>query len=399
MASETFLVLQVCEQAALLGTVIEINAIAMSHRISQWFLLERFLLAEALRPTLVGVAGGTVLLTAGRLFELADKLVVEGIEPLTVLQLLVLDIPTTVVLAMPVAALFSTMLTLGKLSSNSELTALRSVGVPFRRIFGPILLLGLILSAISYSINDGLVPLTKQRIRTLDRFSILAETNPVQNRDVFIKTPENIWMFVKQVNPKQNSMQDVTVLEVNPTRAPDESPLRGVIHARQASWDGESWMLRNGVAHDYSPAGIAIAETPFDSQPLDISADLATLMQPEIAPAELTSLELRQQIQSFSTSNLPTAALRTEWHLRFSLPLASFFAIIIAAPLAIRPARRAGRFNSIAFAIVLVFVYYVMLSISRSLGEAGAIAPWLASWSHNIAFGSVGSLLMLRYLR
>lgn len=366
---------------------------------SKRFLLERFLLAEAIRPTLVGVAGGTVLLTAGRLFELADKLVVQGIEPLTVLQLLVLDIPTTMVLAMPVAALFATMLTLGKLSANSELTALRSVGVPYKRIFGPIFILGLILSAISYGINDGLVPLTKQRIRTLDRFSILAETNPVQNQDVFIKTPDNVWMFVKQVNPQQNSMQDVTVLQVNPGRAPEESPLQGVIHARQASWDGESWTLKNGVTHDYSPAGIAIAETPFESKPLDISADLATLMQPEIAPAELTSIELRQQIQAFSTSNLPTEALRTEWHLRFSLPLASFFAITIATPLAVRPARRSGRFNSIAFAIVLVFIYYVMLSISRSLGEAGAIAPWLASWSHNIAFGTVGSLLLLRFLR
>ncbi|MEO1131538.1 MAG: LptF/LptG family permease [Cyanobacteria bacterium J06639_1] len=300
---------------------------------------------------------------------------------------------------MPVAALFATMLTLGKLSSNSELTALRSVGVPFRRIFGPILILGLILSAISYGINDGIVPLTKQRIRTLDRYSILAETNPVQNRDVFIKTPENLWFFIKQVNPQQNSMQDVTVLEVNPVRQPDESPLRGVIHAREASWDGDQWTLQDGVAHQYNRAGIAIAETPFQKRPLEISADLATLMQPEIAPAELTSTELRQQIQAFSGSNLPTEALRTEWHLRFSLPLASFFAVVIAAPLAVRPARRAGRFNSIAFAIVLVFVYYVMLSISRSLGEAGAIAPWLASWSHNIAFGSIGSLLLLRYLR
>jgi len=165
-------------------------------------------------------------------------------------------------------------------------------------------------------------------------------------------------------------------------------------------WTGvEPWSLSEGATHLYGPTGLSIAEQTFHRKPLQVSQDLAALMQPPVPPSELSLPELAERISRLARSNLNTQALRTEFHMRFSLPLASFFAVLISLPLGSTTARRVGRYGGVVFGILLVFAYYVVLSVSRSLGEAGALPPWAAAWSFNILFGGLGLLLLARFLR
>jgi lipopolysaccharide export system permease protein len=89
-------------------------------------LLDRWLLAEVAAPLLFAVASFTVLgLSIGVMFELARRLV-DGLSILVALQLLLLNVPSFLVLSLPMAALFATLLAYSKLSSNSELDSLDS---------------------------------------------------------------------------------------------------------------------------------------------------------------------------------------------------------------------------------------------------------------------------------
>ncbi|MDX2270491.1 MAG: LptF/LptG family permease [Cyanobacteriota bacterium] len=371
----------------------------MSYLWSKFFLLERYLFGQMITPVLAGVGGATVLLTASKLFNLADKLVVDKVPALDVLKLLVLDIPATAVLGMPIAGMFATMLMLGKLSGNSEITAMRAGGIPFVRIFLPVLLMGLTMSGISFAINNGLVPPSKQSIREIDQQALLAQPQQAQTQDVFFKSDDNLWFFIRSVDPRLNTMRDVTILKVQPDVSGKTRQLSQVTLAAEATWNGQEWTLNQGVAHFYDGEGVSLREEPFSRQTLRVSDDLATLMQPAADPSELTLAELNQNIDSLTSSNLNTQGLRTEQHMRYSLPLASFFAVFISIPLATHTARQVGRYGGVVFGILLVFVYYVILNVSRSLGEAGAVEPWLAAWSQNIIFGGVGSLLIGRFLR
>lgn len=376
----------------------------MARLLTKFWLLERYLFGQMLTPVLTGVAGGTLLLLVGRLFTLAERLVEGSVPPLTVLRLLVLDLPEMVVLGMPIAAFFATMLTLGKLSGNSEITAMRAAGIPFTRIFRPLLLVGLLMSLSAFWISNVLLPASKREIRQIDQQALLARaTTPVQY-DVFFRTArvggteDNLWFFIRQVDPRLNTMQDVTILQVDPLPG-GKYQLAEVTLAAQAVWNGLDWTLSEGVTHRYGPDGLSLAEEPFDRKPLEVSQDLAALMQPPVPPNELSLPELAERISRLARSNLNTQPLRTEFHMRFSLPLASFFAVLISLPLGSTTARRVGRYGGVVFGILLVFAYYVVLSVSRSLGEAGALPPWAAAWSFNILFGGLGLLLLARFLR
>jgi lipopolysaccharide export system permease protein len=279
---------------------------------------------------------------------------------------LVLDLPEMVVLGMPIAAFFATMLTLGKLSGNSEITAMRAAGIPFSRIFRPLLLVGLAMSLSAFFISNVLLPASKQQIRQIDQQALLAQaTTPVQY-DVFFKTEDNLWFFIRQVDPRLNTMQDVTILRVDPLPG-GKYQLAEVTLAAQAVWNGLEWSLSEGATHLYGPTGLSIAEQTFHRKPLQVSQDLAALMQPPVPPSELSLPELAERISRLARSNLNTQALRTEFHMRFSLPLASFFAVLISLPLGSTTARRVGRYGGVVFGILLVFGYYVVLSVSRSL--------------------------------
>lgn len=361
------------------------------------FLLERYLFGQMMTPVLMGVGGGTLLLTVGKLFNLAESLVEDKAPALDVLKLLMLDMPATLVLAMPIAGMFATMLTLVKLSSNSELTAMRAAGVPYRRIFVPILIVSLGMSLTSFVISNGLVPFSRQAIREIDQQAIVAQVQQEQNQDVFFKTRGGLWFFIRTVNPKLNTMEDVTILTM--VTAEDSSEeMESVTVAAQAGWDGRSWTLRDGVTHYYDADGLSVYEDPFDTKVLDVSDDLSTLMLPPQSPDELSLPDLSNRIVDLKGSNVATQALETEWHLRFSLPLANFFAVVISLPLAIQSTKQVGRYGGVVLGILLVFVYYVILNVSRSLGEAGAIEAWIAAWSHNLIFGSIGALLLTRFL-
>jgi lipopolysaccharide export system permease protein len=46
--------------------------------------------------------------------------------------------------------------------------------------------------------------------------------------------------------------------------------------------------------------------------------------------------------------------------------------------------------------LLTVIAFIAMLRFSQALGEAGALSPWLAAWTPNLFFGSIGLALLLR---
>ncbi len=364
------------------------------------FFLERYLLKEMIRPFFIGVAGGTTLLLGNQLFLYAELLVQKGAPPFTVLQILVLNLPAILVVTFPIAGLFATLLTLGKMGADSEITALRAAGVPYRNLFLPVLLIGLIVSLVAFSMNDYIVPITNQKVRTLNHNLFITQDAVLFDSGEMFKVDDDLWFYIGDIDPQTNTMYDVIVLD----RKSETEPLRypQVITAQSAQQDGQTWQLRDATVRRYKPEGDTYYEGQVGVMELNIVNELVNLVKGEKVPQEQSSDELWQKIQSLKERGdnpQEVTRLETEWHLKFVIPFASFFAIMIAAPLGLQAVRQTGRYGGVAVAIVLVFIYYVLLSLGRVWGRVGTLDPWLAAWLPNIAFGGIGSLLLWRYLR
>lgn len=362
--------------------------------------LEIYLMKEMIRPFFLGVGGGTTLLLGNQLFLYTDLLVKKGAPPMTILQILILNLPAILVVTFPIAGLFATLLTLGKMGADSEIIALRAAGVPYRKLFVPVLLIGLTISGIAFYMNDYIVPLTNQKVRTLNHNLFISQDAVLLNPQEIFKVDDHLWFYIGDIDPETGWMKDVLILD----RKAETGVLRypQVITAETARQVDQNWLLEGAVVRRYDPEGRTYYEGQVGTMELNIVSELVNLVRGEKVPQEQSSRELYDQIQLLRQSGVPqqeVTRLKAEWHLKFAIPLASFFAIMIAAPLGLQAVRQTGRYGGVAVAIVLVFIYYVLLSLGRSLGRAGLLDPWLAAWMPNMVFGGIGTMLLWRYLR
>ena len=122
-------------------------------------LMDRWLSSELLGPLLFGIAAFTaVSLSVGVVFELVRKVAEAGLPPLVAMQVLGLRLPGFLVLSFPMATLMATLLAFSRLSSSSELTALRSIGVPTWRMVVPALVVAALMTLLTFVFNDVIVP-------------------------------------------------------------------------------------------------------------------------------------------------------------------------------------------------------------------------------------------------
>jgi len=364
------------------------------------FFLEFYLFKEMIRPFFLGVAGGTVMMLGNQLFIYADLLVKKGAPPLTILHILLLNLPAILVVTFPIAGLFATLLTLGKMGADSEITALRAAGIPYRKVFVPVLCIGLLISGLALFTNEVIVPQTNQKVKTLNTNLILAQDALPFDSEEIVRVDDDLWFHVGSIDPKTGLMGDLLILD----RKAETGHLRypQVISAETARQVGQSWHLRGVVIRRYDERGRTYYEGQVEEMELNIVNKLVGLVYAERVPQEQRAAELWEQCQRYQEEQRPSADVArclTEYHLKFAIPLASFFAILVAAPLGLQTVRQTGRYGSVALAIVLVFIYYVLMSLGRAMGRVEHIDPWLAAWLPNMIFGGVGLCLLWRFLR
>ncbi len=110
-------------------------------------ILDRFIVTQMGNSFLFGVLVFSVLLVAGDLlFQIANLVIDKGISLGVVIRLFIYKLPEVVVMTLPMASLLSALLTFGRLSSQSEIVALRAAGIAFRRIIRPVLAASVLVS-------------------------------------------------------------------------------------------------------------------------------------------------------------------------------------------------------------------------------------------------------------
>ena len=111
-------------------------------------LLDRWILFELLPPLFFSIAAFTVVsLSVGVIFDLIRKIVEIGLPFSVAIQILLLKLPSFIVISFPMAMLLSTLLAYGSLNDNSEIKALKSIGISIYRLILP----GLILSIFMFN--------------------------------------------------------------------------------------------------------------------------------------------------------------------------------------------------------------------------------------------------------
>ncbi|MBI6547077.1 MAG: LptF/LptG family permease, partial [Cyanobacteria bacterium NC_groundwater_1444_Ag_S-0.65um_54_12] len=309
-----------------------------------------------------------------------------------VLLLLLYTLPSVVVLAFPVAYLFSSLLGIGRMTRDLEITALRSSGISVKRILMPILAGAALVSVANFFFNDWVVPWSSQRIREIKTDLMKISLRPIVRPNVFFQGTAGRHFYVKAVDPRTGTMNDIFILDQSRPGLPQ------VITARTGRWISSSpsgiWRLFAGSVHKYGDDGFVEHEIHFKD--LNIQFQMQSpYLGSDLDPAALNVNSLNKQIGALKKSGGTTHKLEVAYHMKFSVPLATFAAALIAAPLGMLFSRL-GPYIGVALSVILVFLYYTAMQTFQAMGQGGYLHPLLAAWLQNVIFGITGIVLLGR---
>ena len=353
-------------------------------------LLDRWLLSELIGPLVFAVALFTVLsLSVGVLFELVRQIVESNLPVLIAVQVLLQRLPSFLVLSFPMATLLATLLAYGRLSTNSELTALRSVGVTATRMIIPALVLALLMSGLTFLFNDVLVPRSNRSAEvTLRRAlgkAIATEKgdNIIYPRFGRVEEPDGssskgLLQLFYASRFQNGTMTRVTLLDFS------RVGFTQMLLAERGQWNEQEakWEFFNGqiltltpsgsttsadfdrYMYPYSTAPIRIAKLPKDANNMTVAEALQAEQLLENAGDVKGARKLQVRIQE-----------------KFTLPMACLVFGLIGASLGAKPNNRTSRSQGFGISVVMILVYYLLGFSFSSLGVKGTLPPLLAAWS------------------
>ncbi|MEM9449464.1 MAG: LptF/LptG family permease, partial [Cyanobacteria bacterium P01_E01_bin.6] len=153
------------------------------------------------------------MLLGQQLLLFTDLLIQKGVSGSTVLQLLVLSLPAIAVLTFPIAGLFATLIVIARMGADFELAALRAAGVSYLRIFQPFILLGLVISALSFSVNDFVAPYTNHKVRLLNQSLLLSQDAIPLEPEQFLSIGDRRWLYVNSVESDTLEMAEILLFD------------------------------------------------------------------------------------------------------------------------------------------------------------------------------------------
>ena len=366
-------------------------------------LLDRWLLGELIGPLLFAIAMFTVLaITVGALFELVRLISEKNLPVLIATQVLLERLPSFLVLSFPMATLFATLLAYGRLSSNSELTALRSVGVTSTRMIIPALVLAFLMTNLTFLFNDVLVPRSNRSAEVTLSNALGTAIASEKGDDIIYSrfgrleqadgsTKKGLQQLFYAGKFRDGTMINVTLLDFS------RAGFTQMLQAETAVWNENEakWEFLNGQILTLTPSG-STTSADFDRYLYPLSAAPIRIAQLPKDARNMTVSEALQAEQLLQNSGDLKGARKLQVRIqeKFTFPMACLVFGLIGASLGAKPNNRTNRGQGFALSIVMILTYYLLASSFSALGVKGTLTPILAAWSPiMICLGGGGFLL------
>jgi len=314
-------------------------------------------------------------------FERIDRFLLRSRNPYAVLKYYFFQVPSLVVLLLPVAELLSAFFSVGTSARYNELLALKASGIDLRRIFIPILFVGVLNSFLSFLLSNTLSPYGLRRAREVRVIEI--EGKEIKPR---VKRARNLSFFGEKgrlfffsyMDAERNFAKGISILEFH------NGSLRKRIDAKRARFEEGRWILYDGIVRIME--GEEEKVSIFQEKELeDVRETPLDFLREKRKLEEMRLDEILKWIRIFRRAGLRTQEEEVEVHIRFSFPLANLIILLFSLPLA-STMRGHGRAYGFGLAVILSFLYWAVLQFSKVLGQAGKIEPFLGAWAPNILF-------------
>jgi lipopolysaccharide export system permease protein len=363
-------------------------------------LLDRYVLRSFLEPFFICFFG---FIAVWLVFDLADNgqdfaeakasLKAVGYYYLT-------QLPQTVVISLPIGMLLGLLYSLSRMSRSNELISMLGAGRSVPRLLLPLILAGLVATAVCAALNYQLAPraeaVRKQALEQISRGRRAGEIEAVRGHLFRDRREDRMW-FAERYTPGSLQLDGVQVAQQDAAGRVEKK-----WYARRAVFDPrtKAWTLSRGIAVEFDEHGEIVKTDDFQTGQREITDWQETpwrIGSTRLDAQGLTVPELQEFLRFNGDFPAPQLApYRATLSDRWALPWTCLIVIFVAAPLGIVFSRR-GVLAGVASSLFIFFGMIIIRYLFLALGKGNRIDPVLAPWIPNVFFLAVG--LVLLYFR
>lgn len=392
---------------------------------------DRYILREVAPPFGIGLLLCTFVLLMNQMLVLSELFITRGVSFGLAAEVLIYLIPSLLAFAVPMAVLMGILAGLSRLSTDSEITAFRTLGISSRRLARPVFVFALAGWLVASYLTLFLAPRANYKWVQTITGSVLAK---VQVRIVpreFNETVPKMVLYIQEIG-RDRTWRNVFVYL---TKDPAEPRL---ILAREGRLDlfpetkKATLVLTDGMVHSYplaQPEKYSITSFKRLEEGIDVESLFASLAGRKRV-REKDILELREGVRELEaeialtapgTKAVPkekaepgaavqdpasrlrerTRDLRAHWveiHKRFALPFVCFIFVLLGLPLGMTT-KKGGRTSGFTISIAVILLYYILITAGEKLAMDGRVPPFLGMWGPNIILFAAGLYLFVKSLR
>ncbi len=384
----------------------------ITYRLQMWLdgdflsIMDRYLIGQLIPPFLFSVGlVATLGVAIAYLSDLANKIVDKHLPLIEAVEILLLKIPEFVAYSLPVAIMLATLITYGRLSSDSELIALRGCGISLYRIITPALILSILVTGMTFLISEFVVPAANYQATSILVNSIQEEHPFWQNKDIFYPEFEEVQLsdgskerrlkslvYAEHFDGKK--MQDLTVLKWT------KKGLDQIVLSDNASWNSQTkkWDFFNGTIYKLESNASFGNSSSFKHEKIALPKAAFDFALQGRDPYEMNITEAKQYMKILrlvgDTKKLTFFSVRTEQKIAF--PFVCIVFGLVGSALGSRP-HQVSRATSFGLSIAIIFIYYLLAFFMGSLGMIEILTPTMAAWLPNLIGLGISGFLIYQF--
>ncbi len=357
--------------------------------------IDKIIYQEVSAPSVIALLVLTFVVFTREFGRLTELLIRKNADAMTICEVVVSLLPSILIFTLPISFLIGTLVAFSRLSTDSEVVALRAGGVSLYQMLRPVLKIGVGVAVITLLFTHFLLPEGNWNLRQLRHKVGLQPVRSQIKPRVFNEHLPGMLLYVEDINLRTSSWKGVFLAD---TTAGDKNRIilskKGEVAVRP---DGKSLQIHfeDGSVYKVKPG------TPEKDSLIHFRNQITLITLPEIEhtitkpkrPEDKTVTELLRDLrQSDLELHGPS---RVELHSRTALPLSALIFAVLGVTLGIS-SHRGGRGYGFVISVTVAFIYYVLFATGTQLAKNGVLSTFWGTWGANLLWG-LAALLSLRY--
>lgn len=419
--------------------------------------LQVYVLKEFFPPFLLSLGLFTFIMLLDKLLDLLDLIVSKGVPMRVVAEIFMLLLPSMIAVVIPMGVLAGILISVGRLSGDLEITAMKASGASIYNIIFPLGMVALLIAGILVVFNNSVLPEANHIARNL--LLDIGTMRPTARIEpgMFVDEIENYRIFVQEKDDLTGKLYGVIIHTSNPgapsrtitamegTMEPvganhlrltlengqmhEKDRVNGYRYASFTSYIIDIARSQELVRHDRNSRGdremsagqMGVFVDSLEERRILLTDSISTVAEVFMASVYsednpvasgdstrrirntmtwLTGTSTNMILLNEQVNNLQRniGKYNVEIHKKYSIPFACIVFVLLGIPLGLS-SKNSNTGLAVTMSLVFILVYYFFLIAGEQLADRGRISAWVAMWSPNILLGVLGVYLTYRSMR